>query len=211
MMPVSDTAVIIGDFEGVNGSGQDDLTNNAATYMEGEGYTVYRVPSWNSGATHYTYTNAVIMNELVMVPTYGTTNGGSGSSAYNDEDAEALAVFQAAFPNKTLVQIDCSSIIGSAGAIHCIMMHAARPLYDAFVEVISPNGGDSIPALSQVEIKWIATDDVAVTSLDLYYSDDNGATWNVIATGEPHDNSYMWNTPDIDSSNCLIKIVAHDG
>jgi agmatine/peptidylarginine deiminase len=34
-----------------------------------------------------------------------------------------LNVFSAAFEDRQVVPIDCSGIIGFAGAIHCVVMH----------------------------------------------------------------------------------------
>ena len=73
-----------------------------------------RTPGWSSGGTHYTYTNAVIFNDIVFLPEF---------SGYATENAEALGVFQAAFPGKTVIPVDCTTIITYAGAIHCIVMH----------------------------------------------------------------------------------------
>jgi agmatine/peptidylarginine deiminase len=59
---------------------------------------------------------------------------------FNGEDvrnAQSLAVFQQAFPARQIVTIDCSSIINSAGAIHCIVMHVstARLTFSGFEDV----------------------------------------------------------------------------
>jgi len=42
---------------------------------------------------------------------------------YPAENAAALAVYQAAFPDHQVIPVDSSDIIHSAGAIHCIVMH----------------------------------------------------------------------------------------
>jgi len=111
MLPVSDGEVIVGEYSSSTGDPYT-ITEAAASDLTSKGYTVYRTPGWQSGGTHYTYTNGVIMNDVVLVPQY-----------YTSEDATALAVFQAAFPDRTTIQIDCTSIISAAGAIHCIMAH----------------------------------------------------------------------------------------
>ncbi|MFC1851495.1 C25 family cysteine peptidase, partial [candidate division CSSED10-310 bacterium] len=111
MIPVDDDEVIIGEYSASTGSPYT-ITENAVADLTARGYTVYRTPGWNSGGTHYTYTNAVIMNDVVMVPSYGSGN-----------DSVALSVFQTAFPNRDIHMINCSDIIQAAGAIHCVMKH----------------------------------------------------------------------------------------
>ena len=92
------------------------VTNDAVNDLLARGYTVYRTPAHNSGflgysGVHYTYTNAVIVNDMVFIPEYG------GSHA--TDDAEALGVYESAMPDHDIVQVDCADAIEWAGAIHC--------------------------------------------------------------------------------------------
>ena len=114
MLPVADDKIIIGEYSIPTGKPYT-ITENAVTDLTARGYTVYRTPGWNSGGTHYTYTNAVILNDQVFVPRFG--------GSWTAEDGQALAVFEQAFPDHTVSQIYCGSIIHSAGALHCIVMH----------------------------------------------------------------------------------------
>ena len=112
MQPVADHEVIIGEY--ASGTAAYTVTETWVTELLSRGYTVHRTPGWSSGGTHYTYTNAVVFNDLVFVPEF---------SGYATENAQAVAVYQTAFPGKTIIPVNCSSIIHSAGAIHCIVMH----------------------------------------------------------------------------------------
>ncbi len=117
MLPVGDREVIIGQYP--VGSDGYVVTEAWVTELTSRGYTIHRTPGWNSGGligggTHYTYTNAVIFNDMVFISEF---------SGYPVENAEAVVVFQTAFPGKTIIPVDCSSIIHSAGVIHCIVMH----------------------------------------------------------------------------------------
>lgn len=115
--PVDDNEVIVSDYPEAGDEVPNSIADAFAAARAAEGYTVYRTPGWSSGfgtGTHFTYANSIALNSIVMVCTF------SGQAARNEE---ARAVYAAAFENKRIVQIDCSSIIGSAGAIHCIVMH----------------------------------------------------------------------------------------
>ncbi|MCP4895770.1 MAG: agmatine deiminase family protein, partial [bacterium] len=114
MVPTGTLEVIIGQYDQIANPEAYTVTETWVTELINRGYTVRRTPGWSSGGTHYTYTNSVIFNDMVFVPEY---------SGYATENAEAMAVFGAAFPGKTIVPVDCSSIIHAAGAIHCIVMH----------------------------------------------------------------------------------------
>ena len=118
MLPTDDYEVIIGEYSPSSGSPYT-ITENAVADLLSRGYTVRRTPGWNSGGTHYTYTNAVILNDVVFVPQF---------SGYTSQNAEAMAVFAEAFPDRTIITVDCSSIIHAAGAVHCIVMHVPGAL-----------------------------------------------------------------------------------
>ncbi|MCJ7792121.1 MAG: agmatine deiminase family protein, partial [Dehalococcoidia bacterium] len=204
-MPVGNNKVVIGQFPTSNYPTSRTTTENAATAMAARGYTVYRTPSWSSSGnetgsgTHYTYTNIAIINKKVFVPTYNNPTN----------DNAALATYASAMPGHTIVPLDCSTVISLAGAIHCIMKHVYAPT--PFGEALKPNGGETFGVGQTKQIKWIANDDVGITSVDLYYSTNGGTSWTTIATGEPHDGYYTWTVPSAESTQCRIRVVVHDG
>jgi len=118
MLPVDSGTVIVGQYDSFEGSGIPNQVSEAAvTIFKNRGYNVLRTPGWRSSGAHFTYTNSVIINEAVLLCQF---NG------FPIENAAAAAVFEQAFPDHLIVAIDCSNIIFSAGAIHCIVMHYAR-------------------------------------------------------------------------------------
>jgi len=87
-------------------------------------FKVVRIPmtfshSWWS-ATYYTHTNSLIVNDHVLVPTYG-----------RGTDAEALAVYEQLMPGYTVVGIDSNEIIPAGGSIHCTTMQVPVKQYKA--------------------------------------------------------------------------------
>ncbi|MCK4659744.1 MAG: agmatine deiminase family protein [Phycisphaerae bacterium] len=130
MLPVADDEIIIGEYSSSTGQPYT-ITEDAVDDLEARGYTVHRTPGWNSGGTHYTYTNAVVLNNQVFIPWFG----------YASEDATALSVFETAFAGKSIIQIDCSSIIHAAGAVHCIVMHVP-----AIIPGLTVTPGDELDA-----------------------------------------------------------------
>ncbi len=166
MIPLADDKIIIGEYDSSTGQPYT-ITENAVTDLVSRGYTVYRTPGWRSGA-HYTYTNAVILNDLVFVPTY---------SGYTTENAQALAAFQTAMPDHTMIQVNCSSIIGAAGAIHCIVMHVPSPdipLTFGFPDGLPTLLPPDVPTTITVEI-LPGTEEILPGSNLLYYRFDGGA------------------------------------
>lgn len=58
------------------------------------------------------YPNFLILNGAVLVPTYGDA----------DNDALALQRLRPAFPDRTVIGIDCRALIAQYGSLHCVTM-----------------------------------------------------------------------------------------
>ena len=61
-----------------------------------------------------TYANFLFVNDAILVPTYNIK-----------EDAKALEVFTKTFSQRTIVPIDCSTLIKQGGSLHCVTMNFA--------------------------------------------------------------------------------------
>ncbi|MCX5800005.1 MAG: T9SS type A sorting domain-containing protein [Candidatus Eisenbacteria bacterium] len=80
------------------------------------------------------------------------------------------------------------------------------------ITVVRPNGGEVFYSDSPDTIRWIASDNIGVDSVSIYYSINAGATFPyTVATGEANDSVYAWTVPDTPSDSCVVKIVAYDG
>jgi agmatine deiminase len=62
-----------------------------------------------------TYANFLIINDAVLVPTYGDAG-----------DARALETIGSAFPDRAIIGIDCSALILQHGSLHCVTMQLPR-------------------------------------------------------------------------------------
>ncbi|MCK4250715.1 T9SS type A sorting domain-containing protein [candidate division WOR-3 bacterium] len=78
------------------------------------------------------------------------------------------------------------------------------------VNLISPNGGELFVPGDTCDINWLASDNIGVDSLSIFYSTDAGNNWLVISSGETNDSVYEWTIPDTPSDSCLVKITAYD-
>ncbi|MEL7473376.1 MAG: agmatine deiminase family protein [Planctomycetota bacterium] len=207
MQMCSDDHVVISDWPAQSGTIQDQVCDAAAVDFASRGFQVTRVPARTVSGTHYTYTNVVICNDAVLVPTY--TSGTIVSAGYNPQ---ALAAWQSVFPSKTIVDINCQAIVTAAGVMHCISKHVPANLNGetptAYLR--SPNDGTARTPGDMVEIAWSTDDDVAVTSVELELSLDNGQTWSAITSSTARDGSFLWTVPDVFSSEALVRANAFD-
>jgi len=210
---IDNDTVIISEFQAGSNPTAIQITNDAATFMEQNlSFTVYRTPAWNAPhpsngySTHWTYTNAFRVNNRIFIPTFGETY-----TPYADEDAAALAAYQAAAgPDVEIVQIDSFPIIWAAGALHCIVMQVPRytePL--PAIHVLHPNGGELLVPGTTETISWVATDtnNAIIPQIDLYYSSNGGDSYNFIDS-TTDSGFYQWTVPSIITDQVLIKAVA---
>jgi len=206
MMIIDEDTVIISKFKPGSNPTAIQITDNAVPYMEALGFEVYRTPAWNVGSTHYTYTNAFRVNDRIFTSYYS-----DGNPSYADEDAEAFANYSAAAGvDVEIIPIDCYDIIPAAGAIHCIVMQV--PLYtenEPAVHVIWPKGDELFVSGTTQTILWETTDtnNTEIPQVDLYYSIDDGFTYEFIDTISDT-GSYDWIVPDVYSEQAKIKVVA---
>ena len=62
-----------------------------------------------------TYTNFLIINDAVLVPTYAT-----------DTDQQAIEIFLNCFSDRKIIGIDCRPLIYQFGSLHCATMNLPK-------------------------------------------------------------------------------------
>ncbi|MFM7809607.1 MAG: agmatine deiminase family protein [Planctomycetota bacterium] len=204
-IPVGPTSVIISDWPLNSGSTQDVICDATAADMSARGWTVTRVPAFLVGGVHYTYTNATICNNVVMIPSY--TNATVASS-----NATALAAWQAAMPGKTVVAVPCENIISAAGAMHCIMMQVPTSTggNNPVTYVKNLNTAQSFNPGATVAVNWISDHIRTISAVDVQLSTDGGATFATIAANEANDGAFTWTVPDLYTTQARIRVLAKD-
>jgi mono/diheme cytochrome c family protein len=78
------------------------------------------------------------------------------------------------------------------------------------VSVSSPGGGEVLDANSYFPIAYTATDDSGVASVNIYLSDDSGATWRPVARNSTPGTGYSWFVPNRPGSANRIRVEAID-
>lgn len=205
MQIVGDESIIISDWPNNSGSTQDQICDSAASYYAGLGWTVHRTPAFTGGWTHYTYTNMVICNGLVLLPEYNDIS--------DTFDSQALAAVQNAMPDRQVVQIVCDNLAYSAGVMHCITMHMPAHVGGIYptTHVLSPTGGAYDPG-DLVPVSWLSDDDQHdVVNVDIELSVDGGASWIKQVEATSDDGSWTWTVPDVNAEEAMLRVLARDG
>ncbi|TVQ32239.1 MAG: hypothetical protein EA376_06205 [Phycisphaeraceae bacterium] len=207
MQVFGENEVMISEWPNNPGSIQANICDSTAAAMAAEGYTVHRVPARSVSGTHYTYTNVVICNDLIIIPSY--TN-----ATVSPHNSQALAAWQAAAPDKTVVQVNGQAIVTASGVFHCIMMHMPAHLGgdNPTAYLRTPREFDTYNPGDNVLITWSTDDREGVQNVDLLLSLDGGATYGTtIATAIPDTGAFNWDVPDIYTARGRIQVVARNG
>jgi hypothetical protein len=98
-----------------------------------------------------------------------------------------------------------STASDTSDAVFVINQTSTNP----YVRVTSPNGGNSLVGGSSHNITWVANlDSLSTDSLNIYLSTDSGTTWVSLSTNEDNDSTFTWIIPQVNSTNCLIRIMS---
>ncbi len=121
----------------------------------GKKYEVRRIPGWSNYGTWYTYTNSLIVNDRVLVPSY---EGG--------QDEAAREIYNALRPDLQVVFIASDDSIGSGGSIHCITKEIPAVVAE---EPLDPPPADSDEVkLSEVMVNPSCNADSSGEYVELY-------------------------------------------
>ncbi len=179
------------------------LENNA-TYLAGltssigTPYEIVRIQMPGSPSAYWTYTNSLIVNNKVFVPTYNVAS-----------DAAALALYETAMPGYTAVGIDSSGVIGSGGAVHCttkVVPTAAEYSAGLLSVLIDDAAGDGDGMLDPGETVYLQIT-IQNNGIQELQSITGLLSCDLPGSVTILDNQASW--PDIDSGNSALSQAPH--
>ncbi len=113
---------------------------------------------------HYrTYTNSLIVNDLVLVPQYWD----------DDLNEEAIEIYEEAMPGYEIVGIDMEGVIGASGAIHCISKEIAAtdPIFISHASIRESFCNEKINIEAEID------NAAGIIEAYLFWSDDGGSSF----------------------------------
>jgi hypothetical protein len=107
-----------------------------------------------------------------------------------------------------IVFISFSSLLLNSCEPEQVVENVLGPGGNVTVTVLSPNGGELIQVATAFEIRWASN---TKGNLRIEYSDDNGASWNLITGNMQNTGSFIWSpVPNRISDECKIRISTTD-
>jgi flagellar hook assembly protein FlgD len=213
-----------------NGTDSHVIDNGGPLVIAAGGYLVLGLnakTNQNGGYTpDYVYSGFVLANgddEVILEDDLAATVDEvyyTGVSPWPDPDGKSMELIDAAQDNNVGSNwaeavarggtFDGSGTdLGTPGALNSVS--GSPDTEPPVVTVTAPNGGESWEAGTSQDITWNASDNVGVTSIDLYYSTTgSGGPFTEIATGEADDGVYPWTVPNDPSTDAYVKVIAWD-
>ena len=145
------------------------------------------------GAEYRTYTNAMFINNTILVPTYGISM-----------DADALAIWEDAMPGYNIVGLDCTDIIFSGGAIHCITKEVGvlEPLLINHARM-----QDTLCEDDPTDVAAIIQHNSGIANATLYYTDNLDNGYQSVAMSSGADNNWTATIPDLGTNTHIYYYI----
>lgn len=132
------------------------------------------------------------------------------------------------YPAGSSVQLTATPSVGwsfanwsgdAAGASNplAVVMNVAKTVTGNFTDIVgpavvvtAPNGGESFLHNSTTNVTWTATDDAAITGVDVLLSYNGSAgPFAAVASGLANTGTYVWTVPDTGTTRATIEVLAH--
>ncbi|GAB4340844.1 MAG: hypothetical protein Kow0037_27010 [Calditrichia bacterium] len=182
------------------------LSNFKTCY--GRPYKVVRIPMPpdangnypNNWGDYRTYTNSIIVNKTVIVPTY--------EEKY---DTTALRIYREAMPGYRVVGIDCNQIIPLLGAIHCITKEigAPEPILISHAAIrAAADTATAFPVIAKIE------NAAGIDSALVFWSTDTTAGFNPLPMTALPGDSFLAEIPGQSAGNKVFYYISaknHNG
>jgi hypothetical protein len=172
------------------------IASNTITVLQpngSEAYTIGQVDPvyWDWSGS---FTNAKIE--------YSTDNGGTWLSVATSTQNDGS--YNWTVPNTP--STSCRTRVSDASNASCFDVSDNNfTILATGLHLTAPNGGETciVGDLCPIHWEWMGT----ISSVKIEYSSDGGGTWNQIIASTTNDGDYIWNVPNIPTTQCRIKIT----
>ncbi len=203
-----------------------------AVYPDAETTTIGTVPSQpdHCGVCHYDFTGGGTRNPYgarleEVLPNFSSNPNGRRQAVQSieneDPDGDGFSTLIEAtdvttyantptFPGLTPANVSSTANVDIAEIQTHLVPSTGSDTTPPTVAVIVPNGGETYVGNAGTTVQWTAGDASGIAAIDLYASDDNGATFRALAFGLPNTGSYTWFVANRPTTEAIFRVVATD-
>lgn len=154
--------------------------------------------SFRKGANVGTIYNMFASTDNGVTWTQVITNAAMSNGAYTETGSFTSPITNYSGPMRIRVLTNFGGIYGDTLSYNFFI----RPFTG--INLVTPNGGQTFNSGTQQLIGWNNT--LGLTSFNLQYSQNGGASWSTIANSVPCC-SYTWTVPNVNSSNVIVRVL----
>jgi len=214
-----------------------DARNNIRTsffnaYPTAVGSRLDNLPSIQThcGVCHFQFTGAGPRNPYgaaleAVLPSYPNTDAGRQQAIHSienqDPDIDAYSslvevtdlihyVNTPTFPGLNPTNVGGVSGVNPNDILNYLVPQSQGDAQAPQVTVSAPNGGESWAGGSVQTVSWVATDNVGVTGVDIFYRDSETAPWEMIARDLGNSGSFVWFVHNTPTAAARVRVVARD-
>jgi hypothetical protein len=114
------------------------------------------------------------------------------------------------FPGLTPANVDSTSGVNVNDLLAYLVPETGGDTEAPVVTVLTPDGGEAWEGGSQQSVTWSATDNVGVTSVDVFYRDGEGEPWIMIAREIGNGGAFAWFVHNTPSAEARVRVAARD-
>ncbi len=199
-----------GDYDyGLNDDIDADIAKIQTDYKThfGRKYKIYTIPMPTPTLDCYglnqlvfrSYTNSLIINKLVLVPTYD-----------HIRDDEAIAIYETLMPGYTVVPINCTAFDGWGGAIHCVTLGigVTNPIYIEHAKIRADEADEDIDHTGPYEIKTLLKSQTTISGASLYWSNSPGTGYQQLPLVHYGNDNYLAYIPPQAAGNTVYYYLS---
>jgi agmatine deiminase len=136
----------------------------------------------DQGGDYRTYTNSIIINKTVIIPTYEY-----------QYDTTAFRIYREAMPGYNIVGINSNAIIPALGAIHCITKEVGvfNPVW-----ISHPKIDGIVTEAGSYEIDAVIKSAAGISNADVYWTTDTTSAYSAIPMTEISPDSFIAFIPE---------------
>ena len=149
----------------------------------------------------WTTTGNIDYVEIWYTTDYGNNWYYIDDHAYND------SIFEWTVPNISTImaQIKINMFVNTSVVDYSDAAFTINPVSNS-VTVTSPNGGEVWTAGTTQIITWSTTGTFTYGAVEIWYSTNNGSSWDYIDDYAMNNGQYAWTVPNIPTTTALVKI-----
>jgi hypothetical protein len=173
---------------------------------------------FNGGGTKNPYGNAVAAAipgyatpELAIASIQGVDQDGDGYTSLTEITDKTNYSNTPTFPGLTAGNVGSTLNVPVLSEITPYLVPVAgADVQPPTVTVTSPNGGESWVGGTIHTITWLATDNVGVAAVDVYYRDGAVAPWSILGLNLSNGGALSWFVHNTPTTGAKVRVLARD-